>query len=210
MKDHTEREHMLAGELYNSADPELSAMRARAHELCETFNATAESNVRRRAAILAELMPHLGEGSDVAGPIFFDYGVFTTFGERVYANFNLTVLDVCPITVGDNVMFGPNVTLAAPIHPLRWQDRNIRTAADGSSFNYEYGAPISIGRNCWLAAGVTVAGGVSIGEGSVIGAGSVVTRDIPANSFAAGVPCRVIRAIDEHDAMTMPTRVRER
>lgn len=208
-REQTERDHMLAGELYNAADPELARLRERAHRLCEDFNRTHESDTAQRATILAELMPHCGEGSDVAGPIFFDYGEFTTFGAHVYANFNLTVLDVCQVTVGDHVMFGPNVTLATPMHPMRWQDRNLRKAADGSTFDYEYGAPITIGDNCWLASGVTVAGGVTIGAGSVIVAGSVVTRDAPPNSFAAGVPCRVIRGIDEGDAMDMPTRVLE-
>jgi maltose O-acetyltransferase len=200
---------MLAGELYNAADPDLARRRARAHRLCEAFNRTPEDDSETRHAILDQLLPHRGEGADVAGPIYFDYGEFTTFGRGVYANFNLTILDVCPVSVGDNVMFGPNVSVVTSIHPMRWQERNVRTAADGSSFDYEYAAPIAIGANCWLATNVTVTGGVTIGEGSVIGAGAVVMHDIPANSFAAGVPCRVIRELGEADRMTLPTRVPE-
>jgi maltose O-acetyltransferase len=205
----TELDYMLAGELYNAADPDLVSRRARAHRLCEAFNRTPEDNAETRQAILDKLLPHRGEGADVAGPINFDYGEFTTFGRGVYANFNLIVLDVCPVTVSDNVMLGPNVSLVTPIHPMRWQERNVRTAADGSGFDYEYAAPITIEANCWLATNVTVTGGVTIGEGSVIGAGSVVTHDIPANSFAAGIPCKVIREISEADRMTLPTRVPE-
>ena len=98
-------------------------------------------------------------------------------------------------------MFGPNCTLAAPLHPLCPEERNIRRREDGSLYNLEYAKPITIGSNCWLAANVTVCGGVTIGEGCVIGAGSVVTRDIPPRSLAAGVPCRVIREITEDDLM---------
>ncbi|RBP99883.1 acetyltransferase [Bifidobacterium xylocopae] len=201
---------MLAGELYNAADPELGAMRGKAHELCRRYNALPESAADEREAIMRELVPQIGQDSEILGPVFFDYGVFTSFGDRVFANFNFTVLDVCPVTIGDDVMIGPNVSLMTPLHPLRFQERNMRRAADGSLFDYEYGAPITIGSGCWLAAGVTVTGGVTIGEGSVIGAGSVVTHDIPAHSLAFGTPCKVIRPITESDAMDLPHRVPER
>ena len=104
---------------------------------------------------------------------------------------------MCPVNIGDNVMLGTNVSLLTPTHPLRWQDRNPKPQPDGSILQLEAGKPITIESNCWLAGNVTVIGGVTIGEGCVIGAGSVVTRDIPANSFAAGVPCRVIREIQQ-------------
>ncbi|MFT8593657.1 MAG: sugar O-acetyltransferase [Bifidobacterium sp.] len=206
----TELEFMIAGELYNAADPHLSQMRDRAHALCERYSRTPESDTKERADLIAELLPHMAGSGYVAGPIYVDYGDFITIGKRFYANFDLTILDVCPVHIGDNVMFGPHVSVVTPVHPLRWQDRNIRESADGDEFDYEYGAPITIEDNCWLATNVTVTGGVTIGEGSVIGAGSVVTHDIPANSFAAGVPCKVIRGIDDSDAMQMPKRVRER
>lgn len=105
------------------------------------------------------------------------------------------------MTIGDNVMLGPNVTLATPLHALRYQQRNLRTRADGSQFDLEYGKPLTIEDNCWLASNVTVTGGVTIGEGSVIGAGSIVTRDIPAHSLAVGNPCRVIRPITPDDTL---------
>ena len=105
------------------------------------------------------------------------------------------------MTIGENVFFGPNVSLLTPVHPLRYQDRNTYRKEDGTVTDKEYAKPITIGSNCWIAGNVTVCGGVTIGEGSVIGAGSVVTRDIPANVIAAGSPCKVIREITEEDSL---------
>ncbi|MCH4160793.1 MAG: sugar O-acetyltransferase [Bifidobacterium sp.] len=204
MKQQTQREKMLAGKLYDPSDPEISTMLSRAHQLCKDYNLCKETEQEQRESILRELLPHTGVGTYLAGPIFFDYGEFTTLGDHVYANFNFTVLDVCPVAIGDNVMFGPNVSLLTPLHPLRWQERNIRQHQDGSEFDYEYGAPITIGSNCWIAGNVTVTGGVTIGAGSVIGAAAVVTHDIPENVLAAGVPCKVIREIGENDRMDLP------
>ena len=183
----SEREEMLAGKLYNSVDPELNALREKAGDLCARFNAASRTDHAARAAILDELLPGHGAGLDVMGPIFFDYGCNITIGERVFANFNFTVLDCCPVTIGDDVLFGPNVSLLPPMHPLRWQDRNVRQAPDGSAYDCEYGKPIVIGSNCWFGGNVTVIGGVTIGEGCVIGAGSVVTRDIPPHTVAGAI-----------------------
>jgi maltose O-acetyltransferase len=210
MGERTEKERMLAGELYNAADPELAVMRDKAHDLCYRYNALPETAREEREVIMRELVPTLGKESEILGPVFFDYGVHTTIGERVFANFNFSVLDVCPVTIGNNVMMGPNVSLMTPLHPLCYQDRNLRESVTGDLFDYEYGAPITIGDNCWLAANVTVVGGVTIGEGSVIGAGSVVTHDIPAHSLAYGTPCKVIRQLTEADRMPMPNRIPER
>lgn len=180
---------MLAGKLYNPADPELSAMRERAGDLCTRFNALPRGDHAGRAAVLDELLPHHGEGLDVMGPVFFDYGCHTTVGDRVFMNFNFTVLDCAPVTIGDDVLFGPNVSLLPPMHPIRFQDRNVRRAADGSYYDYEYGKPIVIGSNCWFGGNVTVVGGVTIGEGCVIGAGSarprhqILGQDLTANRY---------------------------
>ena len=196
----SEREEMLAGKLYDSSDAELLALRKKAGDLCTRFNALSRNDDEARAEVLDELLPGHGEGLDVMGPVFFDYGIHTTVGARMFANFNFTVLDCVPVTIGDDVMFGPNVSLLPPMHPLRWQDRNVRRHPDGGFYNYEYGEPIVIGSNCWFGGGVTVLGGVTIGDGCVIGAGSVVTKDIPANSVAVGNPAHVIRTITDAHA----------
>ena len=196
-----EKEKMLAGQLYDPADEELSALRLKARKLARRYNNTDEDNVEELNAILAELVPNRGEGTFFQAPVHFDYGCFITFGKMCGANFNFMVLDCCPITIGDNVIFGPNCTLAAPMHPLCPQERNVRVRENREFYNLEYAKPIKIGSDCWLASNVTVCGGVTIGEGCVIGAGSVVTRDIPAQSMAAGNPCRVIQQITESDLM---------
>lgn len=197
----TEKEKMLAGKIYDTSDEELAAMRLKAHKLSARYNSVFEDEEDIRHKILSELIPNIGKGTYMQGPIQFDYGAFTTFGENCYANFNFTVLDICPVTIGDNVFFGPNCMLATPVHPFRYQERNIKYKEDGTAYDDEYAKPITIGSNCWLASNVVVIGGVTIGEGCVIGAGSVVTRDIPANSLAAGNPCRVIREITEKDSI---------
>lgn len=195
----TEKEKMLAGKIYDSTDSELVALRAKAHRLSKEFNDLLENDGRR-----TEILKELGIAGDafyLQGPVQFDYGCFTSIGKNSYANFNLTCVDCCPVTIGDNVFIGPNVSLLTPMHPLRWQDRNQYLKADGTPTDKEYAKPITIGDNCWLAGNVTVCGGVTIGEGCVIGAGSVVTRDIPANTLAVGVPCRPIREITAEDAL---------
>ncbi len=197
----TEQEKMLAGKIYDPSDAVLLEQRVRAHRLCKDYNSTYETDEERRAQILAELIPNMGDGTCLLGPIYFDYGEFTCFGTNCFSNFNLTVLDTCPVRIGNDVFFGPNCTIATPIHPLLPAERNMRFKEDGTPYDLEYGAPITIEDSCWLASNVTVCGGVTIGAGTVIGAGSVVTRDIPAGVFAAGNPCRVIRPITEQDSI---------
>jgi len=193
----TELEKMINGDLYNPADPELVNLRQKAHRLCTQFNQTFETDEATRCAILRDL---LGKNFDedehyFQGPIYFDYGINIKIGKNFYANFNTTILDVCPVTIGDNVMLGTGVSLLTPMHPLRFQERNPQKDENGELFVLEYGKPIVIEDNCWLASNVNVLGGVTIGSGSVIGAGSVVTKNIPANSFAAGNPCKIIKTI---------------
>ena len=192
----TELGKMIRGELYNPADDELYLLRTKAHRLCLEYNRLPDTDEPARERILSELLPNCSKDIYFQGPVYFDYGVNTFIGRNFYANFNTTILDVCPVHIGDNVMLGTNVSLLTPTHPLRWQDRNAKLNEAGELEQLEAGRPIVIGSNCWLAGSVTVIGGVTIGEGCVIGAGSVVTRDIPAGSFAAGVPCRVIKAIE--------------
>lgn len=199
----TETEKMLAGKLYDPSDPELARLRGAAHRLSKQYNDTTEDQEEARADILRRLLPNLGEGTYLQGPIQFDYGVYTTIGVNSYANFNFTVLDCCPVTIGDNVFFGPNCALMTPMHPLLPSERNMRRRENGQLYDLEYAKPITIEDDCWIAANVVVCGGVTIGRGSVIGAGSVVTRDIPAGSLAAGNPCRVIRPIAGADSVEL-------
>lgn len=196
----SEKEKMLAGKIYDPTDEELTILRTKAHRLSQHYNTLFEDD-NLRNTIIDELIPSKGEGLYLQGPIYFDYGIFTSFGKNCYANFNFTVLDVCPVNIGSNVFFGPNCSLMTPMHPLRWQERNIKFKDDKTAYDDEYAKPISIGDNCWIAANVVITGGVTIGEGCVIGAGSVVTKDIPANSLAAGNPCKVIREINEKDSI---------
>lgn len=196
----TEKEKMLAGKIYDPSEPELVGLRQKAHRLCLEYNQLLETD-KKRDELMRELGVAGGENAYFQGPVQFDYGCFTTVGEGFYANFNFTCVDCCPVTIGDNVFVGPNVSLLTPVHPFRWQDRNPYKKPDGTVTDKEYARPITIGDNCWIAGNVSVCGGVTIGEGSVIGAGSVVTRDIPPHSLAAGVPCRVIREITEADSL---------
>ena len=178
---------MLAGEMYDALDPELVAARARARDLCQDLNATRESDEIRRRAILRDLFGAGGETVWMQPPFYCDYGVNIELGERVFFNFNCVVLDVCRIRIGDFSLFGPAVQIYTPLHPLNAVQRR----------REEYGKPIDIGSDVWVGGGAIILGGVKIGSRAVIGAGSVVTRDIPEGVFAAGNPCRVIRALTE-------------
>lgn len=197
----TEREKMLSGALYDPTDPELTTLRERAHQLSRALLLMPETEGETVRRLLDELVPRRGTGTDLNSPLFFDYGVFTSFGECCYANVNLTVLDCAPVTIGSHVFFGPNCSLLTPIHPLLPEERRMRRRADGSLYDLEYAKPIVIEDDCWIAGNVMICGGVTIGRGTVVGAGSVVTRDLPAGVLAAGNPCQVIRPITETDRL---------
>lgn len=199
----TEHEKMLSGKIYDPFTEGMPEERTKAHRLCKLYNDTIETDMERRNEILKELLPNRGENVYLQGPIYFDFGTNISMGKDSYANFNFTVLDEGKVSIGSSVFIGPNVSLLTAIHPLCHQDRNsFNNTKTGNITNLEYTASITIGDNCWIAANVTICGGVTIGEGCVIGAGSVVTKDIPANSLAAGNPCRVIRPITEADRLS--------
>lgn len=197
----TEKERMLNAELYDPSDAELSEISMKAHLLSQQYSQVPYDQDKKRQEIIDELLPNKGKNVYLQGPVYFDYGIFTTIGDNFYANCNLTILDCNKVTIGNNVMFGPNISIMPPMHPFMYQQRNLRFRPDGSSYDYEYAKKVEIGDNCWLASNVTVIGGVKIGSGSIIGAGSVVTKDIPENCLAAGNPCRVIRKINESDRL---------
>ncbi len=183
----TERERMLAGDLYDPLDPVLAAARERARDICWSLNATREGETEKRRQLLVELFGAGGDTVWMQPPFYCDYGTNIELGERVFFNFNCVVLDVCPVRIGEYTMFGPAVQIYTAMHPLDAQARRGR----------EFGKPVEIGADVWVGGGAIINPGVSIGARSVIGSGSVVTRDIPAGVFAAGNPCRVIRTIEE-------------
>lgn len=183
----SEREKMLAGELYDPLDPELVAGRVRARDLCQSLNATRESDEDLRRRILIDLFGAGGGDVWMQPPFYCDYGSNIFLGERVFFNFNCVVLDVCRVTIGDYTLFGPAVQIYTATHPMNAELRR----------KQEFAKPIAIGSDVWVGGGAVICPGVTIGSKTVIGAGSVVTRDIPAGVFAAGNPCRVIREITE-------------
>lgn len=203
MKDKftSEEEKIRAGILFCPADPELKAIKLKTHNLNVDYNKTHEDEYEKRAAILSEIIGEFGEGGFIQGPIAFHYGKHTKIGINFFANFNFTVQDDAEVTIGDNCCFGPNVTIVTPVHPMIASERRTMLTADGEKKHLCYAKPVHIGSDCWFGANVTVCPGVTIGDRCVIGAGSVVTRDIPSDSFAAGVPCRVVHEITDADSM---------
>lgn len=197
----TAEERIFAGQLFAPSDPELVAIKLRTHNLNIDYNATYEHESEKRAELLSRMLGGLGQDSFIQGPVYLHYGVHTVIGERFFGNFNLTIQDDAKVTIGNDCHFGPNVTIVTPFHPMVASERRAMPDENGEEKLLCYAKPVNIGNDCWLGANVVVCGGVTIGDGCVIGAGSVVTRDIPAGSFAAGVPCRVIRPITEADSL---------
>ena len=185
-------ESMQSGELYLPSDEALLKEQRRLLDILYEFNATRPFELEKRAQLLRRLFAEIGEGCYIEPPLHANWGAHTHFGRNVYANFGLTLVDDGDIYVGDNVMFGPHVTLATAGHPVLPELRE-----KGMQFNQ----PIRIGRNVWMGAGAIVLPGVTIGDGTVVGAGSVVTKDLPENVVAVGNPCRILREIGEKDRL---------
>jgi len=182
----TEREKMLAGELYDPHDPDLVARCARARDLLWQINDAHQSEQEKRRRLQTELFGAGGDTVLLQPPFFCDYGENILLGQRVFFNFNCVILDVCQVKIGDFTMFGPAVQIYAATHPLNAELRR----------RQESGKPIEIGADVWVGGGAIICPGVRIGDRTVIGAGSVVTRDIPEGVVAVGNPCRVIRSIE--------------
>lgn len=187
----TVKEKMLNGELYLPGDEELAKEQMGYLNRLYDYNMTRPIEWERRATLLGEMFAEIGDGCYIEPPLHSNFGGHHVhFGKNIYANFNLTLVDDTHIYVGDYTMFGPNVVVATAGHPilpiLREQ-------------GYQYNAPVHIGKNCWLGAGVIIVPGVTIGDHVVVGAGSVVTKDLPSNVVAVGNPCKVLREINEHD-----------
>ncbi len=196
----TEEQKAISGELFSPIHPDLVAVKRISHNLCTKYNLTYEDDPERDQ-IIRKILKKTGESVRMQGPIFFNYGCHTTIGEKFFANYNFTVLDDAPVTIGDHFMAGPNVTIATPMHPLVPEERLSMLDENGKPFAPCYAKPIVIGNNVWVASGVVICAGVTIGDNVVIGAGSVVTKDIPSGVLAAGNPCKVIREITEKDSV---------
>jgi maltose O-acetyltransferase len=186
---------MLRGELYIADDPELAADHARAQRLLERYNATLHDERELRDRLLRELLGAVGQGVEVKPPFRCDYGSAIAIGARTFVNYACVMLDVAPIAIGESCQIGPGVQLLTPTHPIDPEPRRV---------GWEAAEPITLGDNVWLGGGAIVCPGVTIGADTVVGAGAVVTRDLPAGVVAAGVPARVLREIDERDAVAVP------
>jgi maltose O-acetyltransferase len=191
----SEKEKMLAGELYVATDPQLVAERRRARDLLHALNASRDAETELRASILRELLGATGEGVFIEPPFHCDYGSNIHLGDRVYFNFDCVVLDVARVTIGSDTMFGPAVQIYTATHPMEYQPRRA---------GREFAKPVTIGSDVWVGGGAIILPGVTIGSRTVIGAGSVVTRDVPEGVFAAGNPCRVLRLLEPHPGPAHP------
>ncbi len=191
------RERMASCQLFTDHDSnypaeaeELARARQKGKAICYEINRLHPDDMERRMELMKELFGSMGENVWMEPPIHMSYGINTTVGNHVYINFNFTVVDDYKVMIGNNVMFGPNVTIAVTNHPLHPELRR-----EGGM----YALPVVIEDDVWIGSGAIIVPGVTIGKGSVIGAGSVVTRNIPANVIAVGNPCKVLREITEKD-----------
>lgn len=194
----TIKERMACCQLFTDEDAnypeeaaELARARQRGKELCYKINLLHPNNIKRRAKLMKQLFGSLGDHVWMEPPIYMSYGSNTFLGDYIYINFGLTVIDDYRVTIGNYVMFGPNVTIAVTNHPVHPERRK----ETGGMF----ALPVRIQDEAWIGGGAVIVPGVTIGKGSVIGAGSVVTKDIPDNVIAAGNPCKVLREINERD-----------
>jgi maltose O-acetyltransferase len=184
----SEKEKMLAGELYDPLDEQLVEERIRARKFLKALIDTSPDNEKLIKETIKALMPNSGDGLYVQPPFYCDYGYNIETGKNVFFNFNCVVLDVMQVRIGDQCLFGPNVQIYTAMHPMNFEER-----AKG----LEFAKPVMIGNDVWIGGSVVICPGVTIGDRSIIGAGSVVTKDIPSDVFAAGNPCKVIRTVNE-------------
>lgn len=181
----SEREKMLAGEMYSPVAAELAAGRLRARQLCRAFGALPPDDLAGRARVLGELFGRVGPRVEIEPPFYCDYGRNIFAGDNLFMNFSCVLLDCARIEIGRNAFFGPYVQLYAAYHPVDPAER----------LRGEFARPITIGDDVWIGGGAIVLAGVRIGDGATIGAGSVVTHDVPERAVAAGNPCRVLRRL---------------
>lgn len=185
-----QKERMLNGLPYKAWLDGLSEEREACRAKLYAFNHLPPEERGRIPELVKDLFGKTGTNPFMEPPFHCDYGWNIEVGDNFYANFNLTILDVGKVTIGNNAFFAPNIAIYTAGHPVHPDSRNS---------GYEYGIPVTIGDNVWLGGNTVILPGVTIGNNVVIGAGSVVTKDIPDNVIAAGNPCRIIRSITEED-----------
>lgn len=199
----SEWDRMIDGKLYNPSDNDIDKKHIHGLVGCDRFNRIPVWRAKAKQRALEKLIPSAkGNGLSVFAPFYCEYGVNIHVGKECFFNYNCTFLDVSPITLGNGVFIGANVTLATPNHPFLAEERLNANYPDGYH-DLEYSAPITINDGCWICSSATICGGVTIGENSIVAAGSLVLRDVPANSIVAGVPAKVIRKIDESDRINV-------
>lgn len=189
----SERQRMLGGESYNSRDPELLQLAQRARALLRRYNASDLADTAGRRALLTELLGSVGDDVWIEPPFFCEYGPHIHLGSRSFIHVNAVLLDSAEIRIGDDTLIGPGAQIITATHPLDASERLVAnwTRDSGRASYHTSARPVTIGSRVWIGAGTILTPGVSIGDNTVIGAGSVVTRDIPADCVAFGVPCRV-------------------
>lgn len=194
-------DRMVQGKLYNASSKDIEKKHTRGLAACDRFNRIPVRRARAKQRALENLIPSSkGKDLGVFAPFYCEYGINIHVGCECFINYNCTFLDVSPITLGNGVWIGANVTLATPNHPFLAEERLAANYPDGYH-DLEYSAPITIEDGCWICSSATICGGVTIGKNSIVAAGSVVLRDVPPHSIVAGVPAKVIRQIDEDDRM---------
>jgi len=182
----TNKEKMIAGEMYDCTDPELAIERKNARRITRLYNATTEEELAYRTELLKDLFGSIGENAFIEPRFHCDYGYNIKIGDNFYANVNCVILDICEVSIGNNVFFAPGVHIYAVGHPVNAEERDAMI---------EFGKPVKIGNSVWIGGGAIILPGVTIGDNTTIGAGSVVTKDIPSGVVAVGNPCRVVREI---------------
>jgi len=183
----SEKQKMLNGEIYNAYDKNLILLRNKARHLTKLYNNTEPEEIEGRINIIKKLIGKIGQNFEIEPPFHCDYGTNIEIGENFYANFNFLVLDDGLVTIGDDVLFAPNVSIFTATHLL---DPKLRPK------NADYTKAVTLGNNVWVGGGSIINPGVNIGDNSVIGSGSVVTKDIPANVVAVGNPCKIIKYLN--------------
>jgi maltose O-acetyltransferase len=183
----TEKEKMLAGELYLSADLELLHERTAARRLTRLFNQSLETEGTKRGELLQELFGSAGKNLYIEPPFRCDYGYNIHVGENFYANFDCVFLDVCEIRIGDHCLIGPGVHIYTAMHPINFSER---------SSGAEYGKPVNIGDNVWIGGSAVINPGVKIGNNVVVASGAVITKDVPDNVVVGGNPAKIIKQIE--------------